>query len=280
MVIDSLKTRYWSAGRQGSPVLLLHGIGAFSETWLPTFHALAEHHRVFAVDLPGHGLTNRYTGSHTIEYFAQFIDAFITAQNLDRVHLIGNSFGGGVALQYAMRYPEKTEKIVLAANPGFGRELSFPLRLVGIPLFGKIFIRSRKSEASRRKRSVAILKGILHDVDHVDAATREILLDMYTRMGAKQHGGWAVYEILRRYTNLLGIKKSFMGEFNRIVRDVEAPALIIWGENDRVIPPEHGTMGLKLLRLAKLHTIRDCGHMPQLEHPHEFNRVILEFLKS
>jgi 4,5:9,10-diseco-3-hydroxy-5,9,17-trioxoandrosta-1(10),2-diene-4-oate hydrolase len=233
---------------------------------------------VFALDLPGHGYTQRYRGPHSIEYFTQFIDGFITAQNLQRVHLLGNSFGGGVALQYAVRYPGKTDKLILVANPGFGRELSLPLRLIGIPLVGKYFIRSRKSEASRHKRSMAILKGILHDVDHVDAATREVLLGMYSRMGALREGGWAVYDILRRYTDLFGIKKSFMGEFNRIVRSVEAAALIIWGENDRVIPPEHGTLGLNLMRNARLHTINECGHMPQLEHPAEFNRVVLEFL--
>jgi len=70
-----------------------------------------------------------------------------------------------------------------------------------------------------------------------------------------------------------------MREFERIVREVEAAALIVWGENDRIIPPEHGVLGLKNMRNAELHTIKECGHMPQVEHPDEFNRIVLQFLK-
>ena len=278
VTIDSVKTRYWKAGKSGSPIVFLHGIGAFSETWLMNFNVFSKVHRVFALDFPGHGYTHSIKRSHTIEYFARFIDAFITSQNLDRVHLIGNSFGGGIALKYATLFPRKTDKIVLVANPGFGRELSFPLRLVGMPVAGKFFIRSRNNETARRKRSISIVKGILHDMDHVDGTMRETLIDMYCRRSALPHGGWAVHDILRRYTSLFGIKRSFMEDFDRIVGEVEASALIVWGENDRVIPPEQGVLGLDKMRHAELHTIKECGHMPQLEHPDEFNRLVLQFL--
>ena len=73
--------------------MLLYGIGAFSETWLMNFDALSRVHRVFAVDIPGHGYTDRFRNSYTIEYSAHFIDVFISSQNIDRVHLSGNSFG-------------------------------------------------------------------------------------------------------------------------------------------------------------------------------------------
>lgn len=279
VVIDSVRTRYWSGGSSGSPVVLVHGIAAFSETWLMNFDALSRAHQVFTLDIPGHGLTHRPSGSYTLKYLAQFIDAFISSQKLNRVHLIGNSFGAGIALQYAISFPRKTDKIVLVANPGFGRELSLPLRLVGIPVIGKILLRARSNEKSRRKRSITILKGVLHDMDSVDATMKEILIDMYCRMGAVPHGGWAAHDILRRYTNLFGIKPRYMREFERIVREVDAAALIVWGENDRIIPPEHGVLGLKNMRNAELHTIKECGHMPQVEHPDEFNRIVLQFLK-
>jgi 4,5:9,10-diseco-3-hydroxy-5,9,17-trioxoandrosta-1(10),2-diene-4-oate hydrolase len=279
VLIDSVRTRYWSGGRSGSPVLLLHGIGAFSETWLMNFDALSRTHRVFALDLPGHGLSDRPPHPYTIEYFTQFIDAFVTSCRLDRVHLVGNSFGGGIALRYASVFPQKTNKLVLVANPGFSRELSLPLRLVGIPIIGKILLRSRRNEESRRNRSMAILKGMLHDTDSVDLILKEILIDMYSRMGAIPHGGWAVHDILRRYTNLSGIKPRFMDEFRRVVQDVQAETLIVWGKNDRVIPSEHAVLGKKNMLHAELHTIGKCGHMPQVEHPDEFNRVVLEFLE-
>jgi 4,5:9,10-diseco-3-hydroxy-5,9,17-trioxoandrosta-1(10),2-diene-4-oate hydrolase len=279
-VIDSIKTRYWKAGSKGSPVLFLHGIGAFSETWLLNFNVFARSHRVFALDLPGHGLTEPHSGGYTIEYFSQFIDTFIASQHIRRVSLIGNSFGGGVALHYAHTYPDNVDNIVLVANPGFGPGLSLPLRLVGMPVIGKLLIRSSKSETRRQRRSVGILNGLMHDMEHLDVTTKHILLDMYCRMGSIPRGAWSVQDILQRYTNLHGIRQSLMIDFNRIVREVEAPALIIWGENDRVIPPQNGPLGLQYMRHARLHIIRECGHMPQLEHPDEFNRVVLKFLAN
>ena len=278
--IDSVRTRYWSGGSSGRPVVLLHGIGAFSETWLMNFDALSRVHRVFAVDIPGHGYTDRSRNSYTIEYYAHFIDAFITSQNIDRVHLIGNSFGGGIALQYAKSFTEKTDKIVLVANPCFGKELALPLRLVGIPLIGKLLLHSRGDEESRRKRSVNILKGILYDTDRIDPAMREILIGMYSRMGTIPHAGRAVHDILRRYTNIFGIRPRYMREFERKIQGVEAATLIVWGENDRVIPLQHGVVGQKRMHNAVLHTMKDCGHMPQVEHPDEFNRIVLDFLKN
>ena len=262
--IDSVRTRYWSGGSSGPPVVLLHGIGAFSETWLMNFDALSRVHRVFAVDIPGHGYTDRSRNSYTIEYYAHFIDAFITSQNIDRVHLIGNSFGGGIALQYAKSFTEKTDKIVLVANP----------------CFGKLLLHSRGDEESRRKRSVNILKGILYDTDRIDPAMREILIGMYSRMGTIPHAGRAVHDILRRYTNIFGIRPRYMREFERKIQEVEAATLIVWGENDRVIPLQHGVVGQKRMHNAVLHTMKDCGHMPQVEHPDEFNRIVLDFLKN
>ena len=280
VVIDSTKTRFWKAGNGDTPVLFLHGIGAFSETWLKNFDVFAKSHTVLALDLPGHGLTEPHRGSYTIEYFTEFIEAFIASQHLERVNLIGNSFGGGMALNYAHTHPERVNKLVLVANPGFGTGLSLPLRLVGIPVVGKLLIRAIKSETKRQRRSMGIMHGLMHDMEHLDAATKKTLLDMYSRVGAVRRGGWAVQDILQRYTNLRGIRQSLMGDFNRIVREVQASTLIIWGENDRVIPPENGQLGLQHMQHARLHTIRECGHMPQLEHPDEFNRVVLQFLAN
>jgi pimeloyl-ACP methyl ester carboxylesterase len=71
-----------------------------------------------------------------------------------------------------------------------------------------------------------------------------------------------------------------MREFERKIQEVEAATLILWGENDRVIPPSHGVAGQKRMHNAVLHTIKDCGHMPQVEQPDEFNRIVLDFLNS
>ena len=117
-------------------------------------------------------------------------------------------------------------------------------------------------------------------MDSVETTMKETLIEMYSAMSAVPQGGRAVHNILRRYTNIFGIKPGFMRDFERIVKEVQATALIVWGENDRVIPPEHAFLGQRQMRHAELHIMKKCGHMPQLEHPDQFNRVVLEFLKQ
>jgi len=144
--IGSVRTRYWKVGEQGSSVLFIHGIVSSMEDWLQNIHPLAKKHRIFAVDIPGHGYTDKPDAPYTFEYFADFINDFLTFQNLDTVSLVGNSLGGGIALQFAHQFPQKINKIILVSSAGFGKDVSIIFRLIGVPIIGPLLIRTNPKE--------------------------------------------------------------------------------------------------------------------------------------
>jgi pimeloyl-ACP methyl ester carboxylesterase len=241
---------------------------------------LSAHYRVIALDLPGHGNSEHLDLAYDAENYARFLNDFLKTLNIDRVTLIGNSFGGTIVLQMAFIYPERVNRLVLAAAAGFGREVSLGFRLIGLPVIGNLLLRSRKNETSNRKRSEAILRSILHNADDLDTDTRNRLLDKYTEMAGTPGAGRAVHEVLGKYTNLLGIKKRYLAQSMETLASVAAPALIIWGEDDPILPAAHAPVGHSALRNAKLYVLKHCGHLPQLEYGPRFNQLVLDFLKG
>ena len=122
--VGGINTRFWTTGEAGTVIILLHGIMSTAEVWLANIPSLAENHRVYAMDLPGFGLTDKVP-AYFISEGARFVDDFMKIQNIDRATLIGNSMGGGFALQYAIDYPDKVDRLVLVDSLGLGLKTSF-----------------------------------------------------------------------------------------------------------------------------------------------------------
>jgi 4,5:9,10-diseco-3-hydroxy-5,9,17-trioxoandrosta-1(10),2-diene-4-oate hydrolase len=278
--VGGVRVRYWAAGPTSTdpPLLLIHGIGTFMESWIANFRNLARNFRVYALDLPGHGNSDRPRKNYSVEYYANFIDEFLKTQGLARIRVMGNSFGGGVALQYAHLFPAKTDRVILVANPGFGRNLSLSFRIMGIPLIGRFILRIRKNEQSARSRSAGILTALLYDPANLDPSLWEILIEKYTEMALTRGSGRAIHNVLRRYTNIFGIKARHLRAFDMVFPTIATPVLILWGENDTMIPVDQAHRGRTLLRNASLHVLKNCGHMPQLEHPEHIEGLVVDFL--
>lgn len=110
-------------------VIFIHGLASAIETWALNVEALAQHQRVYALDLVGSGRSDKPLDSYSLVALAEFVKGFVDVMGLDRVSLIGNSMGGGVALQFALLYPQQIEKLVLVNSLGLGQEVSWSLRL-------------------------------------------------------------------------------------------------------------------------------------------------------
>lgn len=104
--VGQINIRYWAEGSQGSPVVLIHGIGGYIESWLPSFDVLAAQHRVYAVDLLGHGRTDKPLDvSYKIADLAQFVKDFMAALEIEHAHLVGHSLGGAIATRLSLVCP-------------------------------------------------------------------------------------------------------------------------------------------------------------------------------
>jgi pimeloyl-ACP methyl ester carboxylesterase len=267
VTVHRLRLRYWDIG-DGPAVVLVHGIGASVEYWRFTIEALRHDFRVIALDLPGCGKSERGTEIPTLAETADLLIAFLDQLGLDRASFIGNSMGGLVCLETALRHPERLDCLVLSSSAGLGREVSFFWRLVTLPVLGPVLIDLNVWLASRELPNFfyrpqgsepEIIASCQEWVTRPDL-TRTIV--SVARMGVDLGGQRP--EILR-LEQLKGLK---------------VPTLVVWGTNDWIIPPSHGKTAHRLIPGARLALLDRCGHCPSLESPQAFNQVTWAFLRE
>src|SRR5665647_1619672 len=120
-------------GGEGPVLLLLHGIAGSSLTWVPAMSLLQSDYTVLAPDFPGHGASEKPPGDYSLGNLASAMRDFLNLLGIDRATVVGQSFGGGVALQFAYQFPELCERLVLVDAGGLGREVNWILRLMTLP---------------------------------------------------------------------------------------------------------------------------------------------------
>src|SRR6478672_1308464 len=119
----------------GPAMLLLHGLGCDHRTWLPVIDSLSRHYTVIAPDLLGHGMSDKPRADYSVGGFANGMRDLLTVLGIDKATVVGHSFGGGVAMQFAYQFPERTERLVLVAPGGLGPEVTPAIRAITLPGF-------------------------------------------------------------------------------------------------------------------------------------------------
>ena len=266
--IGQINTRFWAAGDGGKTLVLIHGLGGYVEDWMHNIHALAEQHRVYAMDLVGSGRSDKPSAAYSLPYLAQFVHDFVEAQNIERASLIGHSLGGGVALQFAIRFPAKVGKLVLVSSAGLGREVKLLLRLSTLPIIGEWFTRPT------RKGIAEFLKKSMYD----PALVTDELVELCYHLAAVPGAQRAMLATARAVINLRGMRDDAVRPIVDHLPHITAPTLIVWGQRDRTLPVAHAYVAEKRMPNARLHIFDPCGHFPQMERPEEFNALVLEFL--
>lgn len=268
--VGQINTRFWALGDEGTAVILLHGLGGSVENWVLNVSALAQHHRVYAVDLAGFGRSDKPPVLFTLSYGAQFVNDFMEVQRIDRASMIGNSLGGGVTLQFAIRFPDKVEKLVLANSVGLGKEGAFVMRLATLHLISELLTRPS------RKGKTWFLRECVYD----PALIPDELVETFYRLASLP--GWQKYYLsaLRGFANFRGQRTDIVHSIVDNLVTITAPTLILWGQQDRILPVAHAYIAQDRIPNATLQILNPCGHLPQLERPEEFNALVLEFLAS
>ena len=170
--VKQVRTRFWTAGGTGSPVLLIHGLSRYVEDWLSSFNALSGEHQVYALDLLGHGRTDKPSGaSYGLDALARFVRDFMTGVGIERAHVVGHSLGGAIATRLALTYPEVVERLVLVDPAGLSPAVHTVFRLMRLPLVGELFTRPSRSGSARMLRLCLYDQSLATD-EMINGSTR------------------------------------------------------------------------------------------------------------
>jgi pimeloyl-ACP methyl ester carboxylesterase len=150
---EGLPTRYLTAGK-GPPLVLLHGVGDNALDWWWVMPALARRHRVYAPDLPGSGGSTKPPADYSPAFFTRFIGAFLNALGVDRAAVIGSSLGGLVGLRLALSEPERVTALGLVSSGGLGREVTYALRALALPGYGRLAVAWGKRPPGAAQRAL------------------------------------------------------------------------------------------------------------------------------
>ena len=270
VAVDGRRTRVRVDGNPDNPpVLLLHGVGRSLEDWAPQWNRLAGSYRVITLDIPGFGFSSRPTESMTLASLARGVVDTLDALGEQRpLHVIGNSLGGAVALQLLIQRPERVASLVLVNSAGFGREVTMLLRMLALPVIGRLATR-RTTRASARMLERSIF------ADRSLASRQRI--EHAVAIGRQPDSGVVMREIAGELATGRGVKDGWRAELSSAAEQHPRPTLIIWGDRDRVLPAHHLETAQRLMPHAKTHLFDGVGHMPQIECPDEFADLVLAF---
>ncbi len=267
---DGVRTRVRLEGNPaGRPVVLLHGIGRSLEDWEPQYSLLSEGNRLIGMDLPGFGRTPRRPEPASIDALARGVLATLDALGETRpVHLVGNSLGGAVSLGILGAAPDRVASVVLVNSGGFGREVTYLLRLLGIPGVGKALLRRpTRLGALHTERSLYATKS---------HATPERVAHALA-LGREPGAAAFMSEAATALGTLRGVRPEWRRDLLTAARANAKPMLIVWGDKDRILPPQHFEAARRAFPHAQSHLFPATGHMPQIERATEFATLVRDF---
>ena len=255
----------------GRPIVMLHGWAATSECWKLNIEALRSNYQVIAPDLPGHGNTEGGMRRYDLDFYVGWLRDLLDQLGVEQTVLIGNSLGGAIILAFALAYPDRVTHLVLVDVLGASGKIPFSTaRLVALRLPYLIGV------VLNWRFTTSILNYVRGMVFVDPLEQQEIIVDM-ARANAKQ-GFWYIWSGLRV---LVGdfLLRSKGRDFAKRLSTITVPTLIVWGRHDGLIPVSHAYAAAENMPAAQLEIFEDSAHLPFLEEPEGFNKMLKEFLR-
>jgi pimeloyl-ACP methyl ester carboxylesterase len=244
VTLDDTTIHYETAG-DGFPLVLLHGIGSNSRSWRRQLAALAPHFKVIAWDAPGYGRSSDPSGKPSMYFYADCLHRFLDKIGLNRIFLLGHSTGGVVAQEFYRMCPDFVRGLILADTRNLGAQAVLEQRLNSI--------RTMTPAQLAQERGPKLLSP---------KAPPNLVQEVVSIMSEVRYVG---YEFAAR-----ALAES---DTRDVVRNLQVPTLLIWGEEDEITPVWDEVPTAALLKI-----IPDAGHLCYIEQPERFNEIVKDFL--
>lgn len=260
---NGLEICYYDRGA-GDPVVLVHGMFGDFLDWEPALEPLAQHRRVIAVDLPGFGASSKPRVEYSADFFISTLHELFAQLALGPFAMMGNSFGGQIAILYALSQPKSVSKLVLVNSGGFRH----------YPEQEREPIEARFNESILAALTPEINSLLFAGVFTKASEARERYLQKQNNKLKRPDYPAYSYALAR------SIRLSMQSYLLDRLAELECPTLLVWGEQDQVLPLAQAQQALTRLRKGELQVIAGCGHAPQLECPEQFLQVAGRFLSE
>jgi len=255
--IDGNKIRYLESGDSEKTLVLIHGLGASAERWDQVIPLFADEFRVVVPDLVGFGYSDKPLVDYTTEFFSKFLEKFFVASDITKPYLIGSSLGGQIVAEFTTSHSDEIDKLVLVSPSGTMKKST--------PALDAYIMAALYPNEQSAKNAFELMEGAGHNVHE------KIVNGFVERMRLPNAK-------LAFMSTLLGIKNSEL--ITSKLQTISVPTLIIWGENDPVIPIHYADSFVSTIQDCRFFRMDGCGHTPYVQYPYAFASKVLEFLNG
>jgi pimeloyl-ACP methyl ester carboxylesterase len=253
-------------------LLLLHGMSGSSRDWRDVMPLLAQRHRVIAPDLPGHGQSDRQLSDFSLSTLAVWLRDLLDALHVIKVTVVGHSLSGGVAMQFAHQHRGRCERVVLIGSGGVGQDLGWMLKVLSTP--GAEYVLPAVTPKPVVTAGNAV-RGLLSAAG-VRSPRAAQLWSTYCAMSDPD----TRHALLRTLRSVADVRDQPVAALTRRHESALMPVLLVWGEDDLVIPVAHGRAAHAALPGSRLVVLPGVGHHPHVEAPQEVADVLADFVAT
>ncbi|MCV7232316.1 alpha/beta fold hydrolase [Mycobacterium branderi] len=259
----------------GPVILLIHGIGDNSTTWEPVHAKLAQRFTVIAVDLLGHGQSDKPRADYSAAAYANGMRDLLSVLDIERVTVVGHSLGGGVAMQFAYQFPQLVERLVLVGAGGITKDVNLVLRLASLPLGGEALALLRLPLVLPAVQIAGRAAGWLLGSTALGRDLPDVL-----RILADLPEPTASSAFTRTLRAVVDWRGQMVTVLDRCYLMESLPVQIIWGTDDVVVPVSHARMAHAAMPGSRLEIFERSGHFPFHDDPDRFIEVVEQFIDT
>ena len=265
------RVAYRDAG-SGETLLLIHGMAGSSETWRAVIPQLAKKYRVIAPDMLGHGQSDKPRGDYSLGAFAVWLRDLLDELGVTRATIVGQSLGGGVAMQFVYQHPDYCQRLVLISSGGLGPDVGWTLRLLSAPgaeLILPVIAPKPVLNVGNKLRSWLSAAGIQSPRGAEIWSAYSSLSDSQTR-----------HAFLRTLRSVVDYRGQAVSALNRLHLTSQLPTMAIWGDKDQIIPVDHAYAAQAARPGSRLEVLAGVGHFPHVERPTDVVDLIDDFITT
>ena len=257
VTIDGNKIRYLESGKSDEHIVLIHGLGASAERWEFVIPELSKHYSVIVPDLIGFGHSDKPSVDYTTDFFSDFLGNFLQKLEIHKTNIIGSSLGGQITAEFTSKNQDVIENLVLVSPSGIMKHST--------PALDAYVMAALYTNLDVAKNAFEMMAGSSRVIN------QKIIKDFVKRMKLPNAK-------MAFMSTLLGLKNA--DSITKSLQKITVPSLIIWGEDDPVIPVKYADDFVSSIQDCRFYMMDNCGHTPYVDDPARFSKLVLDFLEN